>query len=123
MKAARGVIPSNTEASTRWAVKNFNLWATNRSAVNPSDPVPADLLGSHDPNLVCRWLCRYVMETRKEDGHPYPPSTLQSLLSGINRVVQRHAPFSALDKTNPCFRDLLKTLDIRCQMIEISVYL
>ena len=41
-KAARGVIPSNTEASTRWAVKN--LWATNRSAVNPSDPVPTDLL-------------------------------------------------------------------------------
>ena len=42
-KAARGVIPSNTEASTRWAVKNFNLWAMNRSAVHPSDPVPADL--------------------------------------------------------------------------------
>ena len=42
-KAVRGVILSNTEASTRWAVKNFNLWATNHSAVNPSDPVPADL--------------------------------------------------------------------------------
>ena len=111
-KAARGAIPSNTEASTRWALKNFKLWATNHPAVNPSDPVPADLLESLDPNLVCRWLCRYVMETRREDGHPYPPSTLRSLLSGINRVLQsNHAPFSVLDKTNPCFRDLLKTLD------------
>ena len=61
---------------------------------------------------LCRWLCRYVMETGKEDGHPYPSSTLRSLLSGINRVLQsNHAPFSVLDKTNPCFRDLLKTLD------------
>ena len=40
-KAARGVIMSNTETSTRWAVKNFKLWATNHSDVNPSDPVPA----------------------------------------------------------------------------------
>ena len=77
-KAARGVIPSSTEAITRWAMQNFKLWATNRSDVIPCDPVPADLLESYDPNLVCRWFCRYVMETRR-DGHPYPPSMLQSL--------------------------------------------
>ena len=29
-KAAQGVIPSNTEASTQWAVRTFNVWATNR---------------------------------------------------------------------------------------------
>jgi len=52
------------------------------------------------------------METRGEDGHPYPPSTLQSLLSGIHRVLQsNHAPFSVLDNTNSCFCGLLKTLD------------
>ena len=43
-ESEKAVILSNTEASTRWAVKNFNLCATNRSAVKPSDPVPADLL-------------------------------------------------------------------------------
>lgn len=33
-------------------------------------------------------------------------------MSGISRVLQsNHAPFSVLDKTNPCFCDLLKTLD------------
>ena len=74
-KAARGVIPSNTEASTHWAVKNFKLWATNRSAV-PSDPVPE----SHDPNLRLR---RYVMETRR-DGHAYPPPRYDlSLISDL----------------------------------------
>ena len=76
-KAVHGVIPSNTKASTHWAVKNFKLQATNRSAINPSDPVPAE---SYNPNLVCRRLRRYVMETRREaDGHLYSPSTLRSL--------------------------------------------
>ena len=41
-----------------------------------------------------------------------PPATLRSLVSGLNRVVQSNkAPFSALDKSDHRFRDLLKTLD------------
>lgn len=52
------------------------------------------------------------METRREDGTPYPPSTLRSLLSRVNRTLQsNNAPFSILDKNNPEFHDLIKTLD------------
>ena len=53
----KGVIPSNTEASTQWAVCIYN-----RSFVNASEAVLDDLLASHDPQLVCEWLCRFVME-------------------------------------------------------------
>ena len=56
-KAVKGVIPANTEASTRWAIKNFNTWALNCSAANPNDFVPPDLLKSYDAVLVCKWLC------------------------------------------------------------------
>ena len=35
--------------------------------MTPDDPVPADLLQSQDPDL-CKWLCRYVMETQRTDG-------------------------------------------------------
>ena len=52
-----------------------------------------DMLKSHDAELVCKWLCRYVMETRREYGNPYPPSTLRSLLSG---VMQSHTANSSL---------------------------
>ena len=52
-KAARGVIPCNTEASTQWAVRTYNAWATNRSFVNASEAVFDDLLASHDQQLVC----------------------------------------------------------------------
>ena len=41
-KAAKGVIPKNTEISTQWAVRNFNAWATNRSIMEPTDIVPSD---------------------------------------------------------------------------------
>ena len=53
------------------------------------------------------------METRREDGTPYPPSTLHSLLSGVNRTLQSNdAPFSILDKNNPQFHDRIKTLNM-----------
>ena len=111
-KAARGVIPANTESNTQWAVRTFNAWAQNRSFINPTEAVPVDLLESQDPEVICKWFCRFVMETRKNDGSPYPPASLRSLLCGLNRVLQRNkAPFSVMDKTDHRFRDLQKTLD------------
>ena len=112
LKAAKGVVPANTESSTQWAVKNFTDWALNRSTLGICEAVPADLLKSHDAELVCKWLCRFIVETRKTNGSVYPPATLKSLVSGVNRVLQGNkAPFSVLDKSDPRFRDLLKTLD------------
>ena len=111
-KAAKGVIPKNAEISTQWAVRNFNAWATNRSIMEPTDIVPSDFLQSHDADLVCKLLCRFVLETRRVDGTPYPPATLRSLVSGLNRVLQSNkAPFSALDRSDSRFQDLQKTLD------------
>ena len=111
-KAAKGVVPTNTEANTQWALRNFNAWTLNRSFVDSSEAVPTDLLQSHDAELVCKWLCRFLMETRKSDGSPYPPASLRSLICVLNRVLQSNkAPFSVVDKSDYRFRDLLKTLD------------
>ena len=111
-KASKGTIPSNTEASLQWALRNFNEWAVNCCSLLPDDPVSKDLLASHDADLVCKWLCRYLMETRKTDGSLYPPSTLRSLICGLNRIIQSNqVPFSVVDKGDPRFRTLLKPLD------------
>ena len=76
--------------------------ASSRNSLNPGDAVPPDLLKSHDKDLVCKWLRRFLMETSKCDGLLYPPSTLRSLVSGLNRVLQvNNAPFSVLNKTDP----------------------
>ena len=112
--AAKGVVPANTAASTQWAVKNFESWARSRPS-SSTDAVPSDLLMSHDAR---KWLCRFVLETRKTDGTRYPPATLRSLVSGLNRELQRNnAPFSVLDKSDARFRDLLHTLDtLTCKL-------
>ena len=108
--AARGVVPQNTEASTQWALRNFGAWVKNREVMG--SPVPKDLLKSHDPELVCKWISLFVLETRQEDGERYPPGSIRNLVSGLNRVLQSNkAPFSILDKGDLRFRDLTKTLD------------
>jgi hypothetical protein len=67
--------------------------------VNISEVVPDDLLASYDPQLVCKWLCRFAMEVRKSEGSFYPPSSLRSLVRGLNRALQKNkAPFSVVDK-------------------------
>ena len=78
----------------------------------PDDPVPLDLLNSHDPVLVSKHLQRFVMETRNTNGESYTPATLRSLLSGINRILKANkAPFSIFNKEDPAFRNLMLTMD------------
>lgn len=111
-KAGKGLVPQSTEASTQWALRNFNDWASYHCSLTPDDPMPGNLLASHNANLVCKWLCRFLLETRKTDGSLYPPSSLRSLICGLNRILQSNeAPFSVVDKGDPQFRPLLKTLD------------
>ena len=53
-KAAEGVIPANTKASTKWAVGD--QWLTQRNSKTTGDSeckIPTDVLDSHDVNTVC----------------------------------------------------------------------
>ncbi len=84
--AAEGVVPANTQFNTRWAEKNFMEWARARNVRHPEDPVPLDVLTSHDAAIVCKYMST---ETRKEDGGRYPPATVRSLLSGLNRIYSQ----------------------------------
>ena len=53
------------------------------------------------------------METHNTNGEPYPPATLRSSLSGINRILKANkAPFSVFNKENPVFRELMLTMDL-----------
>ena len=85
-KAAKGVVPDNTLRSNAWARRNVEEWAQIRSVANPSDAVPEDLLSLNDPDLVCKWLCKFVLETYQESGKHYPPKSLYSILCGLQRI-------------------------------------
>ena len=78
----------------------------------PEGPISFDLLQSHDAKLVCKVLCWFIIETRREDGNPYPSASLRCLLSALNRILQDNkAPFSVFDKEDPQFCHLMRTLD------------
>ena len=69
----------NTERSTSWAVTTFKQWVKERNKACPNDLCPDDFLEANHSNDVSnlqRWLCRFVVEARKQGGEPYPPTTL-----------------------------------------------
>ena len=77
--------------------------------------MPDDLLLCKDADLVCRWMCIFVQETRKENGEEYPPSTIRALLAAFQRqMTTNKVGFSLLDKADHRFRDLHNTLDTLC---------
>ena len=86
-----------------------------RTTAAPDDPVPPNLLSSNDATVLCKWLCCYVQETKKENGLPYPASTLRSLLAALQRTLHSNrVPFNIFDKADMRFRDLHMTLDTVC---------
>ena len=53
---------------------------------------------------TCKWLCRYVSETRKADGKVYMPCSLQLLLAGLQRHLHKIHPDKEFRLfTDPCF--------------------
>ena len=110
-EAAKGVVPSNTKKNNCWAERTFNAWVEQRNKVKPNS-VPTNLLTCHDSAKVCKYMRCFVLEARTQEGKKYPPGTIRSILSGLNRIMKdSKAPFSILDKANPCFLELQLTLD------------
>ena len=106
----------NTLKSTSWAVSTFKQWMKERNDAYPDDLCPDQFLEANHSNDVAtlqRWLCRFIVEARKQDGKPYPPTTLQCLLSGILQYMQeRHSDTpDFLSKKDARFRDLQGTLE------------
>ena len=106
--------PKNTSQSTRWAMKNFIDWFNEYNRCNPDDKCPEDvILPTCSAEVLNKWLCVYVAETRSCSGEAYPPATVHSLLSGILRHMRSQNPMypNFLDKSNPNFSAFTTTID------------
>ena len=75
--------------------------------------MPNDLLTSSETEILNKWLSLFAAETRNSKGEPYPPSTIYQLLSGLLRSMREQNPEcpNFVDKKNPSFRNLHRTLD------------
>ena len=86
-------VPVSTQKNTRWCVKVFNDWATERNTHEGIDKVPIGFLERADcacnAAVLNKWLTKFVLEgTRRTDGRPYPPDTIYALLCGLYRYMQ-----------------------------------
>ena len=112
---AKGKKCVNTDRSTNWAIGVFKEWMKQRNESCPNDLCPEDFLAKHCDDVVQlqKWLCRFVIETRRQDGEPYPPSFLQNLLSGVltyMRALHGDTP-DFLSKKDWRFRELRGTIE------------
>ena len=82
-------VPNNTSVNTRWAIKNFTDWfAAHNSDATDDDLCPEEVLSpSCTADLLNRWLCVFISETRAHNGEECPPRTLYSILTGILRYM------------------------------------
>ena len=87
---SKGFARKNTAMSTKWAPKNLQAWKDARNSKFLNDPVPEDLLKTTDESVLCLWLSRYAVETRKTTGELYPPATIYQLLSALLSPMLLH---------------------------------
>ena len=111
---AKYKMPKNSAVSSRWAMKNFHEWFKDYNRKNADKLCPEDLLlPTCSPELLNKWLCVYVTETRNQAGDPYPPRSIYALLCGILREMRVQEPNypNFLEKSNPVFSQFHITLD------------
>ena len=115
---AKPRFPKNTQTSTKCTLDNFHAWLSHRNSTSECDldKCPETSLDDMDLAQLNKWLAIYIAETKKVSEKPYPPppSTIQSLLSGILRCIRSidntRAP-NIFAKNDPAFRELHFTKD------------
>ena len=60
---AEGLVPENTNKSTKWDLNNFEALMKARNTSYPDDQVPQDILLCSDPELLNLHLSRFVIGT------------------------------------------------------------
>ncbi len=122
-RICQGVVPKNTQKSTSWAVRVFEEWRAqrNKATSDSGEQCPASLqrpIGA----LLNYWLSRFVTEARREDGQPYPPSTISGLLAGLYRNCKQYDRncLNFMNRKDSQFREITGALQVRYRELRES---
>ena len=92
-KMEKGHIFATTDINTLWAMNNVRQWLQhrNRSAQENVQKIYFRLR-LHILSKSCTSGCRFVCETRKEDGQRYPPKTIYQILccASCEEKIRKH---------------------------------
>ena len=115
-KICEGYVPQNTGKATDWAVRVFHDWRTARNkSVGVAEQCPETLLEKPIAEPLNYCLSRFIVEVRREDGNPYPPSSISNILAGLYRyskALVRTCP-NFMNRKDPDFRELAGSVQVR----------
>ena len=86
-----GAVPKNTQRTTNWALNAWKQWTAHRKQVCHPHDCPPHLYLCTNPEYD-QWLNKFVLEIRRADGQPYPPSTLYSICCGLQHYIREVQP-------------------------------
>ena len=109
--SVEAAVPSCTKYCTKWAYKIFEDWQLSRknkvaneeatalrfdnlSSMQDLDSVKLDELSAESLNF---WPSKFVQEVAKKNGERYPPRTIYSIVSGINRYLAEANPNNSVN--------------------------
>ncbi|XP_051867999.1 uncharacterized protein LOC127568373 [Pristis pectinata] len=122
-------IPYNTKKATAWGVRVWDEWGKTRNSYIMEQGVQRNELFLYVPELCYEithdelnfWLCRFVLEVRRQDGSEYPPNSLRLLCCSILRHLRENCRRSDIDffnKLKPDFAEFRTTLDNRMKQLQ-----
>ena len=103
----KGFVPANTKKATGWAIGVFNSWRAERNQ-RSEEKCPAQLLEKPTVKELNYCLSRFVVEVRRGDQQPYPPTSISNILSSLYRYSREHDPEcpNFLNRRNVAFKEL-----------------
>ena len=114
-QAQKNAEPGTTAKSTKWALKLWSDWAENRKVKHGDSPcMPPHLLSFEKIN---KWMCKFILEVRRQDGLEYPPNTLYCIACGIMRHIRQYNPELNFF-TQAQFDGFKKTLDAEMKRLK-----
>lgn len=64
----------NSARASKWATTNLRAWLDDYNTRNPEQKCPDEILTPEcSTEVLNKWLCVYIAETRSKDGSRYPP--------------------------------------------------
>ena len=107
----RSTVPRNTENNTKWAVKIFEDWQSQREEKSPkcfyTSSAALDVTKIHDLTTPLKdmngetlnlWLTRFVEEVSNSRGERYPSRSLYLIICGIRRYLREENDLDPLSK-------------------------
>ena len=116
-------VPRSTRKQNSWGMSVYEGWAVWRNTqlqtmLNDNGTVPLNLTTTSLVDLDY-WFSRFIIECRRKDGKPYPPSTLYNIASSIQRTLREQYgrnDVNLYDQKDPSFAVSISASDLRSKL-------